>query len=79
MKLHNEPGVFQQLYWLHFIYAAAEAEAMASHVLPLLQNEFVSFADPVQLEETESSIHMLEEQLVGPVSCSMSKSIVIVI
>ena len=75
MKSHNKPGKFQQSNWLHFIYAAAEAEAwdMASYFVPLLKNEFTSFADSVQLDITETLIHLLEVQLVGV--CSLSKSI----
>ncbi len=77
MKLHNEPGGFQQINWLHFMYVA-EAWDMASCFLPLLKNEFMTFADSVQLEGTETLIHLLEVQLVGVLSSSLSKSTVVV-
>jgi len=80
VKLHNEPGGFQQINRLPFIYVAAEAEAwdMASRFLPLLKNEFITFADSVQLEDTERSIHLSQVQLVGVLSSSLSKSTMIV-
>jgi len=81
VKLHNELGGFQQINWLRFIYAAAEAEAWytASLFSPLLKNELMTFADSAQLAETETSIHLLEVQLVGLESCFLSKSIMIVV
>lgn len=77
MKLHNEPGGFQQINWLHFMYVA-EAWDMASCFLPLLKNEFMTFADSVQLEGTETLIHLLEVQLVGVLPSSLLKSTVVV-
>ena len=56
----------------------AEAWDMASCFLPLLQNEFMTFADSVQLEGTETLIHLLEVQLVGVLPSSLLKSTVVV-
>ena len=77
MKLHNKPNGSQQSNWLHFTYAAAEAEAwdMASYFVPLLKTELTSFADSVQLDITGTLIHLLEVQLIGVVLCCLSKSI----
>ena len=46
--------------------------------LPLLKNEFMTFADSVQLEGTETLIHLLEVQLVGVLPSSLLKSTVVV-